>query len=203
MKIKYLYSHLNGLEWIQVHHKDIWEEIVTSIESVDPEICRTKVSKEKTMKGRLLYSPKTMNDEIMKQLNKHNWDEKYFSYFVTNDSSVTKKIVHMTSEDQREYILKNDLVPIRSKHQTDFMKNKISVEVQFGKYPFIEFDLFVKHLGFYIGEDIDLGIEVIPTKKLQSEMSSGPGYYERVLTHILRQGRGSPPVPLIILGIEP
>lgn len=78
----------------------------------------------------------------------------------------------------------------------------MSVEVQFGKYPFIEFDLFVKHLGFFIGDEIDLGVEIIPSKALQSEMSSGPGYYERTLSHILRQGRGNPSVPLIIIGVD-
>ena len=190
------------MEWIQVHHPKIWVEIQKSILSVDPEKCRTKISKEKTMKGKILYSPETMNKEIRKQLNKYHWDEKRYSYYVTSDSKTTKEIVHLPSKEQKKTIIKNKLTPISSYHQTDFVKDRISVEVQFGKYPFIEFDLFVKHLGFFVGEDIDLGIEVIPTKKLQSEMSSGPGYYERVLTHILRQGRVSPPVPLIIIGIE-
>jgi len=68
---------------------------------------------------------------------------------------------------------------------------------------FIEFDLFVRHLGFYIGNFIDLGIEIVPTKKLQSKMSSGPGYFERVIHHIARQGRRTPAVPLILIGVEP
>jgi hypothetical protein len=202
LKIKHIYSHMNGLEWIQVHHPKTFDIIKKSIENVDSEKCRTKVSKEKTMKGKILYSPKMMNKEIRKQLNKEKWDEKRYSYYVTSDPKITKEIVHLPSEKQKSTISKNNITPISSYHQIDFVKDRISVEVQFGKYPFIEFDLFVKHLGFYIGEDIDLGIEIIPTKKLQSEMSSGPGYYERVLTHILRQGRVSPPVPLIIIGIE-
>ena len=104
--------------------------------------------------------------------------------------------------DQKKLIESKNLKPIHSYHQTDFVKERVSIEVQFGKYPFIEFDLFVKHLGFYHSDKIDLGVEIIPTKKLQSEMSSGPGYYERTLTHILRNGRGTPPVPMIIIGVE-
>ena len=62
--------------------------------------------------------------------------------------------------------------------QTDFVKDKIAVEIQFGKYPFVAYDLFVKHMLFYSGGVVNLGIEVLPTKKMQSEMSSGVAYFE-------------------------
>jgi hypothetical protein len=39
-------------------------------------------------------------------------------------------------------------------------------------------------------------------KAMQAQMSSGPGYYEGALYDIGRQGRGSPPVPLVLIGIE-
>ena len=64
-------------------------------------------------------------------------------------------------------------------------------------------DLFAKHLAFYVGDVIDLGIEVLPLKAMQAEMSSGPGYYEGALYDIARQGRGVPAVPLVILGVVP
>jgi hypothetical protein len=63
--------------------------------------------------------------------------------------------------------------------------------------------LFVKHLLFYSGGVINLGIEVLPTKKMQSRMSSGVAYYEGEVYNVLRHGRNNPPVPLLILGIEP
>jgi hypothetical protein len=50
MKIVETYSHLNGLEFLLVHKPDIWAEIQRVISSVHAEKCRTKVSKEKTMK---------------------------------------------------------------------------------------------------------------------------------------------------------
>ena len=40
-------------------------------------------------------------------------------------------------------------------------------------------------------------------KQLEREMSSGVPYYERDLVNVLRQGRGVPAVPLIMLGIVP
>lgn len=64
-------------------------------------------------------------------------------------------------------------------------------------------DLFVKHMLFYSGGVINLGIEILPTKKMQSQMSSGVAYYEGEVYNVMRQGRNSPPVPLLILGIEP
>ncbi|MCR9155003.1 MAG: restriction endonuclease [Bacteroidetes bacterium] len=203
MKIQFTYSHLNGLEWLLHHHPKLWKEIKSSIESVDSEKCKTKTSKEKTMKGKVLYSPIDMNSEMKKEFESRGWSEERYTYYVTDDHKLTRHIVNLPSEKQKKYIEESGATPIQSYHQTDFVKNRVSVEVQFGKYPFIEFDLFVKHLGFFIGDNIDLGIEIIPTKALQSQMSSGPGYYERTLSHILRQGRGNPSVPLIIIGVEP
>jgi len=85
--------------------------------------------------------------------------------------------------------------------QTDFVKDRVAVEVQFGKYSFVAYDLFVKHLAFYVGDRIDVGVEILPMKSLQAQMSSGVGYYEGELYNIVRQGRGVPAVPLIIIGI--
>mgnify|MGYP006082354733 CR=1 FL=1 len=203
MKIKFTYSHLNGFEWLLHHHPQLWEEIKESIENVDSEKCKTKTSKEKTMRGKVLYSPIDMNSEMKKEFEIRGWGEERYTYYVTDDHKITRNIVNLPSSDQKRIIEESGAIPILSYHQTDFVKNRVSVEVQFGKYPFIEFDLFVKHLGFFVGDEIDLGIEIIPAKSLQSEMSSGPGYYERTLSHILRQGRGNPSVPLIIIGIEP
>ena len=97
----------------------------------------------------------------------------------------------------------NKVKPILSYNQTDFVKNKVAVEVQFGKYSFVAYDLFVKHLLFYTGGVIDVGIEILPMKQMQSEMSSGVAYYEGEVYNLIRQGRTSPPVPLLIIGIAP
>ena len=64
-------------------------------------------------------------------------------------------------------------------------------------------DLFVKHMAFYVGDMIDVGVEILPMKCLEAEMSSGVPYFERDLFNIIRQGRGNPPVPLVIIGVAP
>ena len=94
-------------------------------------------------------------------------------------------------------------IPIFSYNQTDFVKDRVAVEVQFGKYAFVAYDLFVKHLAFYVGDRIDVGIEILPMKSLQAQMSSGVPYYEGEFYNVVRQGRGVPAVPLVLVGIEP
>ena len=82
-------------------------------------------------------------------------------------------------DKQKDFLISKGIkYPISSYKQTDFVKDQIAVEVQFGKYAFVAFDLFVKHLLFYSGGVINLGIEVLPTKKMQAQMSSGVAYYE-------------------------
>ena len=57
--------------------------------------------------------------------------------------------------------------------------------------------------AFLVSGVIDVGIEILPMKELQSEMSSGVAYYERDLLNIIRQGRGIPAVPLVLIGVAP
>jgi hypothetical protein len=109
----------------------------------------------------------------------------------------------MPAQEQKNEIEAAGETPIFSYNQTDFAKNRVAVEVQFGKYSFVAYDLFVKHLAFYVGDRIDVGIEILPMKSLQVEMSSGIAYYEGELYNVVRQGRGVPAVPLVIIGIAP
>ena len=203
MKIVETYSHLNGLEFLLVHKEQLWKEIQSVIRQVNAKNCKTKISKEKNMKGKLLYSPVAMNKEFKKRLSQKKWQESRVSYWVTKDSKLIRKTLTMTPENQKAEIENAGDRPIFSYNQTDFVKNRVAAEVQFGKYSFVAYDLFVKHLAFYIGDQIDVGIEILPMKSLQSQMSSGVAYYEGELYNVVRQGRGVPAVPLIIIGIEP
>ena len=203
MKIGAIHSHLNGLEWIHYHHKDVWLEIRDLILALDISKHLTKVSKEKTKLGNLLYNPTEINKALKDEFEKLNWKESRTSYWVTDDYDLITKTIHLEKDKQKAEIEAAGKKPISSYNQTDFVKNRIAVEVQFGKYSFIAYDLFVKHLAFYVGNTIDIGIEILPMKTMQSLMSSGPGYYESALYDLARQGRGVPSVPLILIGVEP
>ena len=203
MKIVEKYSHLNGLEFLLVHKPELWQEIELVIHSIDAEKCKTKISKEKTKSGKLLYSPIDMNALFKEKLYELKWEESRVSYWVTKDERLIRKTMAMPPDMQKQEIEKQNETAIFSYNQTDFVKNRVAIEVQFGKYSFVAYDLFVKHLAFYVGDKIDVGIEILPMKSLQSEMSSGVSYYEGELYNVVRQGRGVPAVPLIIIGIEP
>jgi hypothetical protein len=203
MKIIETYSHLNGLEFLLVHKPRLWDEIKHVIIAVDAKACKTKVSKEKTMKGKILYSPISLNKAFAKLLREHEWQESRVKYWVTKSEKLIRKTLTMPSEEQKKEIEEAGEVPIFSYNQTDFVKDRVAVEVQFGKYSFVAYDLFVKHLAFYVGDYIDVGIEILPMKFLQSQMSSGIAYYEGELYNVVRQGRGVPAVPLVIIGIAP
>lgn len=203
MQIGAVYSHLSGHEWLLVHHPKIWEEIKEVVAAIDARKLKTKISQEKTMRGKALFSPKALNQQFAKALHLRGWQESRTDYWVTDDARLIRRTLHMPAAKQRAEIQAAGKRPIRSYNQTDFVKNRVAVEVQLGKYSFIAYDLFVKHLAFFVGDAIDVGIEVLPMKAMQEDMSSGPGYYEGALYDLVRQGRGVPAVPLILVGLLP
>lgn len=94
-------------------------------------------------------------------------------FWVAPDEKLLRGIYDLPEDAQKSRIEEAGHVPIMSYNQTDFVKDRVAVEVQFGKYAFVAHDLFVKHLSFYVSEIIDVGIEILPMKELEREMSFG------------------------------
>ena len=203
MKIVARYSHLNGEEYLLVHLPEIWREVREVIAGVDAELCRNKISKERGRVGERLYSPEEMNRSFKAGLEGRGWSERRSTFWVTDNEKLMRAIHDRPESEQRRAIEIAGGEPIMTYNQTDFVKNRVAVEVQFGKYAFVAHDLFVKHLSFYVTDVIDVGIEILPMKSLEREMSSGVPYYERDLMNVLRQGRGVPAVPLVLVGVAP
>ena len=203
MRIVAKYSHLNGEEYLRVHKPQLWNEVQDVVAEVNAEDCKTKKSKEWRMQGRLLYSPVDLNQAFAAGFEARGWNERRNTFWVAQDEKLLRRIVSDTPEEQRAAIEGAGLEAISSYNQTDFVKDRVSVEVQLGKYAFVAHDVFVKHLSFYVSDIIDVGVETLPMKELEREMSSGVPYYERDLMNIVRQGRGVPAVPLVLVGIAP
>ena len=185
-----------------MHKKKLWTEVLSVIKHIDADACKTKISKEKTKRGKLLYSPIDMNRAFKQRLENKTWQESRVSYWVTKDEKLIRNTLSLNAAAQKKEIEEHGGKPIFSYNQTDFVKDRVAIEVQFGKYAFVAYDLFVKHLAFYVGDKIDVGIEILPMKSLQAKMSSGVAYYEGELYNVIRQGRGVPAVPLVIIGVE-
>lgn len=203
MEMVEYYSHLNGVEFLAYHYPGLWDEVLHVIANVDAESCRTKISNEKRSMGRLLYSPVEMNRAFKNGFEELGWKQRRNRFWVTEDADLLRGIYGLSESEQRSRIEEAGYRPIQSYNQTDFVKHRVAVEVQFGKYAFVAHDLFVKHLSFYVADIIDLGIEILPMKSLEEEMSSGVPYYERDLLNVIRQGRGVPAVPLVMVGVAP
>lgn len=203
MKVVQYYSHLNGFEFVMYHKPNIWEDLLEVIDALDAEKCRTKASDEARKAGRTLYSPIDMNKEFHRLFALNGWEERRVTNWLSEDTSILKEIIQLPADQQKKVIEDRGLTPIMTYNQTDFVKDRVAVEIQFGKYSFVAHDLFVKHMSFFISDDIDVGIEVVPMKSMEREMSSGVPYYERDLFNLMRQGRGIPAVPIILVGVAP
>jgi len=174
MKIVETYSHQNGLKYLIVHQPDLWNEVQQVIRQVDANACLTKVSKELRMMGQLKYSPKDMNKQFMNLLDKKGWHENRVSYWVTGNVKLIRRTLSKTPDEQKQEIEGAGETPIYSYNQTDFVKNRVALEVQFGKYAFVAYDLFVKHLAFYVQDEIDVGIEILAISRCKARCLLDP-----------------------------
>lgn len=204
MNIKQIYSHLNGVEFLMVHRTALWDEIQTAIKDVNACKAFDKISKEKTMKGKTLYSPANLNKLFKDEFSKNNWSETRTAYFVNEDLQTTRETVDIRDKKlQKQTIINKGFEAFGTYNQVDFVKDRVAIEVQFGKYFSVQYDLHVKHTFFYERGDIDVGVEIIPMHSLMSQMSTGVAWYENELTNIVREGRSNPSVPIVLIGIEP
>ena len=72
---------------------------------------------------------------------------------MTDDETVLRNIQGRDEAEQKATIIASGRKPIMSYNQTDFVKDRVAVEIQFGKYAFVAHDLFVKHFGYHRRRD--------------------------------------------------
>jgi hypothetical protein len=51
----------------------LFAEVQQAIKKVNAQKAKTKTSEEKTMRGKLLYNPRTLNDFFKKEFSKFGW----------------------------------------------------------------------------------------------------------------------------------
>ncbi len=193
MRIAGVYSFNKGKEVITTQHRDLLEEVLQVIELVDAEQCKTKVSKEKTMWDKVLYSPFALNEAFKELFANRGW---------TN-----YKVI---AEYSREYYVPGYTPPLRSARKReqapyrdmDFVKNKLGVEVQFGKYSFMVYNVCAKMTIFAKMGVINCGIEIVPVKGFAEEMSTGVSYFEQFVWDLEHRGVSDIDIPVLILGID-
>lgn len=93
-------------------------------------------------------------------------------------------------------------VPDSDRRDSGFIRDRVGVSICVDRQTLAPSELYARHLAFYVGDQIDVGVEILPMKSLQQQMSSGVAYYEGEFYNVVRQGRGVPAVPLVLIGIE-
>ena len=203
MLLKYIYNHLNGLEFIQMRKPHLWNELQAAIQSVDANAC-LKTSDDKTKKNATIYAQTKINKAIKDFLTPRGWKSFTTGYYVTEDIETARTISTIRdASEQKKVITGNGFHALYTNNQVDFVKERCAIEVQFGKYFSVAYDLHVKHTFFFLRNDIDVGIEVIPTHDMQQRMDTGVAWWENEVANIIREGRTNPTVPVIVIGIEP
>ena len=86
--------------------------------------------------------------------------------------------------------------------EMDFLKERLGVEVQFGKYVFMVYNVCAKMTIFKNRDFIDSGIEIVPIKEFADQMSTGVSYFEQFAWDLTERGVSNIDVPVLILGIH-
>ena len=87
--------------------------------------------------------------------------------------------------------------------EMDALKDKIGVEIQFGKYAFLTYDIVAKMVIFKNYGIIDCGVEICPMQSMLLELSSGIGAFEQVSWDLRHRTVSNIDIPVLVLGIAP
>lgn len=183
------YSLKDGEKFIRKNYSHLLEEIESTIGKVNAAAHKTKKSKEKTMPGKILYSPSSLNAEFKKYFTPIGWKNykvpcEYPTTYYTDDYTPTAF--------RKEGAFR----------EIDFVKEKLGVEVQFGKYAFMVYNVCAKMTIFKNFGIIDAGVEIVPVKQFVDNMSTGVSYFEQFVWDLQSRGEADIDIPVLILGID-
>ena len=173
MIIKNVYSHKGGLEFIKKNRPTELKDIYDAVKNIDINKALSKRTHEKT-KNSLLFSPIDMNNQLKKFLSKKKWNPRSISF---------------------------DNVP-NAFREIDGLKNKVGLEIQFGKYAFMAYDIFSKMPIFKKKSIIDCGIELVLSQSMIKHMSTGVSSFRQIKLDIEARGEADIDIPTLILGFE-
>lgn len=178
------YSHKNGLNYINEKHPKELNELRKVVKQLNPASVLTKLSSEKS-KPDLLFSPIDMNDFLKQRLCILGWTE----YSKNSAKGYIEPRIYL--EDGAEY------------REMDGIKNKVGLEIQFGKYAFMGYDIFSKMVIFSKNNLIDCGIELVVMPSMIKNMSTGVSSYNQIVMDMEARGEADIDIPTLVIGMEP
>jgi hypothetical protein len=181
MRVLATYSHKNGEAFLQEHRRDELNDVLAAIMALDGPECLRKISREKS-KPPLLFSPLELNHRMKTFLSPRGW---------TEPDADSKKGFREPRlyYNEREY------------REMDGIENTVGLEIQFGKYAFMGYDIFSKMPIFAQQGLIDCGIEVVAMPSLSREMSTGVSSFSQIVNDMKHRGEADLDVPTLVIGI--
>jgi len=182
------YSFKDGAKVVAEKYPALLKEVEQILGLIDPTKHKSKESKEVTMPGQMLYNPVALNETFKQEFGKRQWKSIRVKAEYAND-------LYIEGYDPRS--------PSRGAfREMDFVKEKLGIEVQFGKYAFMVYNVCAKMTIFRNLGVIDTGIEIVPVKQFANEMSTGVSYFEQFAWDLKTRGVADIDIPVLILGID-
>jgi len=188
MRIVATYSFNRGQIAVEKKYPHLFKEVEGAIKAVNADDHRTKSSKEKTMQGRMLFSPISINNAFKDFLLPIGWKKK------------KEPAIYSTEYYNKGYT--PSPAARGAFREMDFVKEKLGLEVQFGKYAFMVYNVCAKMTIFNKLGYIDTGIEIVPVKGFADHMSTGVSYFEQFQWDLDHRGIADIDIPVLILGID-
>src|SRR3989344_5488798 len=182
MKIINTYSFKGGEKFIKTKHPKELAEVLEAIKNLDATTCLTMKSAEKTMQGALLFSPRDMNHHLKTALHNKSWTAK-------------------ANDKKKEYAEPRHAFGGGRFREMDGIKNKVGLEIQFGKYAFMGYDIFSKMIIFKNLKYIECGVEIVPSSELVKQMSTGVSSFEQLLVDFEHRGESNIDIPVFVISI--
>lgn len=194
MKIVAKYDFNGGKAAVQNQYAAELTQIEAVIHAIDSRLYKTKKSTEKTMIGKMLFAPFELNKAFKREFAKPENGE-WSNHKVSCD---------YTYGEYLQGYIKPKPSHVQPFRDMDFLKpnTKLGIEVQFGKYAFMVYNVCAKMTIFSKMGVIDTGIEIVPVKNFADEMSTGVSYFEQFAWDLQYRGTSNIDVPVLILGID-
>lgn len=188
MRIVGRYSFNDGQAVVNRKFAAELKEVESAVRAVDSSLYKTKESKEKTMAGQMLFSPSEINGAFKQEFARTGW------------KPIRVKCEYSTKHYEKGYVPKS--LGKGAFREMDFVKNHLGVEVQFGKYAFMVYNVCAKMTIFKNLAHIKAGVEIVPVKAFAEDMSSGVSYFEQFVWDLGQRGVSNIDIPVLILGID-
>lgn len=153
----------------------------------------TKIPREESKKRKwgLVFSPPTLNAYFRTALlEPHGWLE-------WDETKQKYRQPRLAFDTQ-------DTISGAARFRTmDGLKERVGLEIQFGKYAFMGYDIFSKMIIFKNLDRIDYGVEIVPVQQMVDCMSTGVSAFEHIMIDFEHRGEADIDIPVWVIGIGP